>query len=136
MWALMVVAVEELIEARLLLQEILRGRPGGLFLERQVHALMTTILLRMAGLNALEGKGLRGGGQGLAAQQVAAGEVADGEREAIAPIGEHELAFVVRAPQIVGLPWLRQRRALSLVASLSRLADQAVAIEHRMHGAD
>ena len=51
-----------------------------------------------------EGVGFLGGRQGLAAEEVAAGEVADGERVAVAPIGEHELAFVVGAPQLVGQP--------------------------------
>ena len=40
--------------------------------------------------------------QGLAGEQVAAGEVGDGQRIAVAPVGEHELALVVGAPQIVG----------------------------------
>ena len=45
---------------------------------------------------------LLGGAQGVAAQQVAAGEVGDGQRIAVASIGEHELALVIGAPQIVG----------------------------------
>src|SRR5437773_10201668 len=53
-------------------------------------------------LEYAEGVELPGGRQGFAADQVATGKVADGERVAIAPIGEHELAFVVGAPQIVG----------------------------------
>src|SRR5437899_2346733 len=52
-------------------------------------------------LEYAEGVELPGGRQGFAADQVATGKVADGERVAIAPIGEHELAFVVGAPQIV-----------------------------------
>ena len=51
-----------------------------------------------------EGIDLLGGRQRLAGEQVAAGEVADGERVAVAPIGEHELALVVGAPQVVGQP--------------------------------
>ena len=83
-----------------------------------------------------EGVDFLGGRQGLAAEQVATGEVADGERIAIAAIGEHELAFVVGAPQIVGSQRPGQRCALSLVAALAATADQAMAIEHRVHGAD
>ena len=50
------------------------------------------------------------------AMQIAAGEVGDGQRIAIAPIGEHELALVVGAPQVVGLAGHRQRRPPSAVA--------------------
>ena len=61
-------------------------------------------------LEYAEGEGLPGAGQCFAAQQLAASEVGDGQRVAIAPIGEHELALVVGAPQIVGLEsadWIR-----------------------------
>ena len=40
---------------RLLLQEVVRGGLGGLFFERQVHALVTAILLRLARLDAFDG---------------------------------------------------------------------------------
>src|SRR5206468_9093904 len=40
-------------------------------------------------------------GESLAADQVTAGEVGDGERVAVALIGEHELTLVIGAPQIV-----------------------------------
>ena len=83
-----------------------------------------------------EGVDLLGGRQRLAAEQIAAGEVADGERVAVAAIGEHELAFVVGAPQVVGWQRPGQRRALRLVAALAATTDQAMAIEHRVHGAD
>src|SRR5580704_6651631 len=46
---------------------------------------------------------LLGRRQCLATQQVAAGEVGDGQRVAIATIREHELALVIDAPQIVGM---------------------------------
>jgi len=45
--------LDKFIEARLLLKKISGGRFGGLFLQGQMHAFMTTILLRMAGLDAL-----------------------------------------------------------------------------------
>jgi hypothetical protein len=37
----------------------------------------------------------------LAAQQVAARGIGDGERIAVTAVGEHELAFVIRAPQLI-----------------------------------
>src|SRR5262245_26751568 len=40
---------------------------------------------------------LLGCGQGFAGDEIAAGEVADGQRIAITPVGEHELALVVGA---------------------------------------
>src|SRR3984893_10733698 len=45
--------LDKFVEARLLLKKISGGRLGGLFLQGQMHALMTPILLRMAGLDAL-----------------------------------------------------------------------------------
>src|ERR1700686_4048332 len=51
---LAVVALDEAIEACLLPQEILRGRMSSFLLERQVHALMTAVLLRAAGPDALD----------------------------------------------------------------------------------
>jgi hypothetical protein len=52
---LVVELADEGIEARLLLQAVHAGRPGGFLFQRQVHALMTAVLLRMAGLDALDG---------------------------------------------------------------------------------
>ena len=49
-----VVAIEEMVELRLLLQEVLRRRPGGFFLQRQMHALVAAILLGMTGLDTLD----------------------------------------------------------------------------------
>src|SRR5687768_11030800 len=54
MRALLVEALDERIEAGLLLQEVASGRLGGLLLEGEVHAFMAAILLRMAGLDALD----------------------------------------------------------------------------------
>src|SRR3954470_15835568 len=39
---------------------------------------------------------------GLAQQQKAGGMIGDGERVAVAPVGEHELSLIVGAPEIVG----------------------------------
>ena len=55
MRALVVEVVHEGVEPRLLLQEVLGGGSGRLLLQRQVHAFMAAVLLRMAGLDALDG---------------------------------------------------------------------------------
>jgi hypothetical protein len=41
--------------------------------------------------------------QAFTAQQVARGEVRDGQGIAVAVIGEHELALVIGTPEIIGL---------------------------------
>jgi hypothetical protein len=51
---LIVVVVDEVIELGLLLQEVVAGRLGGLQLQGQMHALMAAVLLRVAGLDALD----------------------------------------------------------------------------------
>jgi transposase InsO family protein len=45
----------EIVEAGLLLETVRAGRPRGLFLQGQMHALMAAVLLRMAWLDALDG---------------------------------------------------------------------------------
>jgi hypothetical protein len=54
MGPLLVEGADELIEASLLLEEVLGGGLGGLLLERQMHALMAAVLLRVSGLDALD----------------------------------------------------------------------------------
>ena len=54
MRALLVVAVDEGVEARLLLQDVGRGRLGGFLLQREMHPLVPPVLLGMPGLDALE----------------------------------------------------------------------------------
>ena len=54
MWALLVVAVDEVVELGLLLQEVLRGGLGGFLLQGQVHALVAAVLLGVTGLDALD----------------------------------------------------------------------------------
>ena len=50
----MVEDLNELVEAGLLLQEVAGRRLGGFFLEREMHALVTAILLRSTGFDALD----------------------------------------------------------------------------------
>jgi len=66
-----------------------------------------------------EGIGFLGGEERLAGEQIAAGEVADRQRVAIAPVGEHELALVVGAPQVSAVPFALLRR---LILRLTRPA--------------
>ena len=150
MRTLIIVAVDEVVELGLLLQEVFASRLGGLQLKRQMHAFMAAVLLWVARLYALDldaqpepphgqfgqieegigtGKrnavigadgfgqaellenslkhrkriGLLGSGERLAGEEIAASEVSDRERIAIAAVREHELALVVGAPQLIGL---------------------------------
>ena len=52
--SVMVIAIDKVIELRLLLQEILRGRLGRFLFQGQVHTLVATILLGMTGFDALD----------------------------------------------------------------------------------
>src|SRR5580704_3249467 len=88
------------------------------------------------GLEHREGIGFLGGGERLAGEEIAAGEVGDRQRIAIASVGEHELALVVGAPQIIGLAGKGKRRSLRPITPPHSALDQAVAIENRMHRAD
>ena len=45
---------DEVIELRLLLQQVVGGGFGGFFLQRQVHAFVPAVLLRMSWLDALD----------------------------------------------------------------------------------
>lgn len=53
-WPLDIVAIDEVVEPGLLQQEVVRSRPRGLRLQGQVHTLVAAILLRVAGLDALD----------------------------------------------------------------------------------
>ena len=54
MRSFIVVNLDEGIEALLLLQEIERSGLGGILLQCQMHALVTAVLLWVAGLDALD----------------------------------------------------------------------------------
>ncbi len=71
----------------------------------------------------------------FAQQQEARGMVGDGQRIAVAPIAELELALEVGAPQLIGRSAFGQRRAARAVARPAAALDQAVAVENRMDGA-
>src|SRR5882672_8344485 len=62
--------------------------------------------------------------QCVAADQVAAREVSDGERIAVALVGEHELALVVRTPKIVRRGGSRERRTLCIVMALRGVGER------------
>ena len=55
MWPLGVEFADEVIEAGLLLQAVHAGRSGCFLLQRQMHALVAAVLLRVARLDALDG---------------------------------------------------------------------------------
>jgi len=61
--------------------------------------------------------------------------VGDGERVAVAPVAELELALEVGAPEVVGRGALRQRRARGMVALSAHAFDQAVTVENGVDGA-
>jgi hypothetical protein len=88
------------------------------------------------GLEHLESVGFPGSGERLAGEEVTAGEVGDRERIAIATIGEHEFAFVVGAPQIIGLTGKGKGCSVCPVSPPASALDQAMTVEHRMHRAD
>jgi hypothetical protein len=46
--------LDEVIELRLLLEEVLRRWLGGFLLERQMHPFVAAVLLRVAGFDALD----------------------------------------------------------------------------------
>jgi hypothetical protein len=53
-WPAVVVALDEGIEAGLLLEHVGGGGLGGFRLQREMHAFVPTILLGMTGLDALD----------------------------------------------------------------------------------
>ena len=55
MWPFGIEFLNEVVEAGLLLQAVHAGRSGCLFLQREMHALVAAVLLRVARLDALDG---------------------------------------------------------------------------------
>jgi len=75
--ALGVEFLDEVVEARLLLEWVAAWRAGCLFLQGEVHALMAAILLRMAGFDAFDVDGepqLPDGELGQGEEPIGAGE--------------------------------------------------------------
>jgi hypothetical protein len=68
------------------------------------------------------------------ANKIAAGKVGDGERIAIAPVGQHELALVISAPQIVRLAGKGKRRSLGFIPASHSALDQALAGRSKVSG--
>jgi hypothetical protein len=83
-----------------------------------------------------DGEFLLGRGQGLTREQVAAGEVGDRERVAVAAVAEHELALVVGAPEGVRFGGAAERGALSAKAPAAAPLDEAVPVEDGVDSAD
>src|SRR5947207_10580681 len=71
-------------------------------------------------LKDTEGEVLAGALQAFAAQQVARGEVRDGQGITVAMIGEHELTLVIGTPQIIGLIRSGQAGSFSLEVMAGR----------------
>src|SRR5439155_1453803 len=183
MRALLVVALDEGIEARLLLEHVRLGRPRRLSLQREMHPLVPAVLLGLARLDALDAnaepqpphrqfaqpvermprrkghpvvganrtwepevlerpledgkrKLLLRRRQRLAGQQVAAREVGDGERIAVLPIAELELAFVVGTPEGIRLRRAREYRAGGRGRAAAAPLAQAWPVEPRGHRTD
>ena len=61
--------------------------------------------------------------------------VGDGQRIAVAPVAELELALEVGSPQLIGRGALGLRRAARAMARPTAALDQAMTIENRMDGA-
>src|SRR5690349_15108381 len=85
-----------------------------------------------------DGKGvdLLGGLQRLAAQQISAGGIGDGQRITVPAVRQHELALVVSAPKIVGVRGLGKHGALRSVAGFTASDDQTVPVQHCVNGTD
>jgi hypothetical protein len=51
---LLIVLLDERVEARLLLQDVRRGRLGRFLFQRQMHPLVATVILRVSGFAPLD----------------------------------------------------------------------------------
>src|SRR5688572_6822436 len=84
-----------------------------------------------------EGVAFLGRREGLAREQIAAGEVRDRQRIAVPPVAQHELALVVGAPEAIGSGRPGQGCAREAPPWSSRPSgDEPMAVEDRMHRAD
>ncbi len=72
----------------------------------------------------------------LTADEVATGEVGDGERIAVSTVCEHKLALLIGAPEIVGLSGDRECCPLRFVSPRPAVIDESVPIESGMDSAD
>ena len=72
---------------------------------------------------------------GFAQQQIARGMIGDRQRVTVALVGQHELALVIGAPQIVGAQPLRKGRALGARSRSPGAAHQPMTIQDRMNRA-
>src|SRR5262249_2107566 len=79
---------------------------------------------------------LLGGQQRLTRQQVATGEVRDGQRIAVPTIPEEKFAFVVGTPERIGLGGSAERRPRGAAPAGTPMAYEVVAIEHGVDRAD
>src|SRR5436853_2965085 len=129
--ALVVEDLHEFVETGLLLQEVGGRRLGGFFLQGEMHALVTTILLGSTGFDALdantqakppdrkfaqvkqgallkeplkhrEGVVFSGRGKRFTSEQKTAGVIGNRERITVWAIAQQELAFVIRTPELIG----------------------------------
>lgn len=85
----MVVYPDKVVEARLLLQGVEGGGPGGFFLEGQVHTFMAAVLLGLSGLDAFDAdaKAQPPDRQGTEAEQGVGGGEGDAVISADVPYG-------------------------------------------------
>ena len=83
-----------------------------------------------------EGIAFLGGGERVTGDEVAAREVGDGQRIAVAAVAEHELALVVGTPEFVGRRRPRQRRPPGFVAAAPSAPHQTMPVEDSVDGAD
>ncbi len=74
--------------------------------------------------------------KGLTANEVATGEVGDGEQIAVSTVCEHKLGLVIGGPEIVELSGDRECCPLGFVSPRPAVIDESVPIESGMDGAD
>src|SRR5262249_29212375 len=83
-----------------------------------------------------EGELLLGGGERLAREEVAGGEVGDRQRIAVAAVAGHEIALVIGAPKGLGGGGAAGLGTVSAIAPAAAVLDEAVAVEDGVNGGD